>query len=268
VTLQRESIALWPHAVCDDIDQDEPALTTMLLEHGVSRGLVIVLPGGGYGRHAPHEAEPVGELFNRHGLHAAVLRYRVSPHRHPAPIHDAQRAIRLVRNLAAQWGVDDVRVGILGFSAGGHLAATATVHHDAFTSPDDDLAASHSARPDAAALCYAVIDMSGKFTHAGSRGNLLGPDADPQLAGRMSSHLHVSAQTPPTFLWHTTEDAAVPVENSMAFAAACRSHGVPFELHIYEKGGHGLGLAPDDPHGVGTWGDLAATFFRRHLCDE
>ena len=263
----REPIALWPTAVCADIDQEEPTLTPMLLEQGESKALVIVLPGGGYANLAPHEAEPIAEHFNRHGMHAAVLRYRRAPNRHPAPIHDAQRGIRMVRELASTWGIENLRVGILGFSAGGHLASTATVHYDRFTSEEDDLAGKHSARPDASALCYAVIDMSGPFTHVGSRNNLLGDAADDEMKELMTSFDHVNKSTPATFLWHTIQDGAVPVENSMQFATACRKHGVPFELHAYELGNHGVGLATNDMNGVDTWANLCAYFFRRHLID-
>jgi acetyl esterase/lipase len=170
-----------------------------------------------------------------------------------------------VRRLAPQWGLVDPRVAILGFSAGGHLASTAAVHADRFTCPQDDLAKLHSARPDAAVLCYPVIDLIGEFIHKGSRMNLLAEPFDPALAELLSSHLQVTADTPPTFLWHTADDGAVPVVNSLFFALQCRRYGVPVELHVYEKGTHGLGLAMDHPDGIGAWSELAARFLHRRL---
>ncbi|MEX0777706.1 MAG: alpha/beta hydrolase [Phycisphaeraceae bacterium] len=255
-----QPLALWPNQAAS-----EPNLTPCLLDDGKPHPLVLVLPGGGYGHLAPHEAEPVAQAFNAHGFHAAVLRYRLGPtHRHPLPLNDAQRAIRMIRARAAEWGVLDGRVAILGFSAGGHLASSATVHYDRFTAQDDDLVPAHSARPDAAILCYPVIDLEGKAAHTGSRRNLLGEQADAELVGRMSTHRHVNAQTPPTFLWHTADDGGVPVDNSLMFFSACRAHQVPAELHVYESGNHGLGLAPGQPY-IATWVEHAAQFLHRHL---
>jgi acetyl esterase/lipase len=151
---------------------------------------------------------------------------------------------------------------VLGFSAGGHLASTLATHHQRFVSPEDDLASSQDARPDAAVLCYPVIDM-GEFAHVMSRNRLLGPDPDPALLTLLSNHLQVTADTPPTFLWHTADDAGVPMEGSLFFAAACRKHKVPVELHVFESGKHGLGLADGQP--AGAWKDFCVEFLRRHL---
>jgi acetyl esterase/lipase len=203
-------------------------------------------------------------MLNAAGFHAAVLRYRLGPrYCHPAMLNDAQRAVRLVRWHAAAWRVRPDAVGILGFSAGGHLAASLTVHPDRFTCPQDDLAGRFSARPDAAVLCYAVIDM-GTLGHEGSRNRLLGPTPRPEALAMMSLHGHVSAATPPTFLWHTADDPVVPVQNSVLFALACRENGVPVEVHVYETGAHGLGLA--EAHtSVSTWAKLCTMFLHRHL---
>jgi acetyl esterase/lipase len=225
----------------------------------------MICPGGGYVALAPHESEPVAQWINGFGFHAAVLRYRRGPHhRHPAPIQDAQRGLRMLRSHAEEWGIDPQAIGVLGFSAGGHLASSLAVHHDRFHHAGDDLAGHVSARPDAAVLCYPVIDMVGVATHAGSRFNLLGEEPTPELLSLMATHNHVTDDTPPTFLWHTVEDAAVPMENSFLFASACRAAGVPVEVHVYETGKHGLGLAPDQPD-VRTWTDHAAAFLQRHL---
>ncbi len=232
----------------------EPTLTPYLVAADRPRGTVVVCPGGGYGGRAPHEGEPIALMLNKFGISAAVCDYRVAPYRHPHPLLDAQRAIRTVRHHAKDWHVDPTRVAILGFSAGGHLASTAATHWDLgdphATDPIDRLAG----RPDAAILCYPVISFA-EFGHTGSMHNLLGPNPDPALRENLSNEKQVNAKTPPTFLWHTADDGGVPVENSLLFASALRRAGVPFELHVYQHGAHGLGLAPGDPH-VATWARL------------
>jgi len=225
---------------------------------------VLVLPGGGYGGLAhTYEGDDISRWLNANGFHAATLRYRVAPNRHPGMIHDVQRAMRLIRSRAGEWGVDAGRVGILGFSAGGHLASSAAVHFDRFTSAEDDLAGKFSARPDAAVLCYPVIDF-GEFANVGSRNNLLGEKQDPALVELLSNHKAVTDKTPPTFIWHTSDDQAVPMENALLFAMACRAKRVPVEVHSYESGRHGLGLAGDSPD-VAGWGELCVRFLKRHL---
>jgi len=232
--------------------------------------VVLVLPGGGYNTHADHEAEPIAQRFVDGGLNGAVLRYRLGSagHRHPEMIHDALRAIRMLR--AHGWS----NVAVLGFSAGGHLAATAATRFNTFDHADaDDLRDTHSARPDAAILCYPVIDLIGIHAHSGSADNLLGEHASQQERHALSLSKHVHAGTPPTFLWHTNQDAGVPPTNSIHFALACREHGVPIELHIYERGRHGLGQGlgergnPPEP-GIAGWVDLAIAFAKRHLVED
>jgi acetyl esterase/lipase len=225
---------------------------------------VLVCPGGGYAGLADHEGPTIAQWLNAQGFHAAVLRYRLQPNRHPAMINDAQRAMRILRAGAERWGIKTDGIAVLGFSAGGHLASSLATLHDRFTSEDDDLARRVSARPDAAVLCYPVIDMQGPFTHRGSRDNLLGPGADASAGELMSTHLRVSPTTPPTFLWHTSDDAGVPMENSLLFAMACRKMGVPVEVHSYESGRHGLGLSADAPD-VAPWTDTCVRFLKRHL---
>ncbi len=249
----------------------DPSLPATLTIHPCDKPsaiCVLVLPGGGYGHLAPHENIVIAERCNRAGFHAAALNYSLAPdHHHPQMIHDAQRATRMLRTHANQWGIDASKIAVIGFSAGGHLAATLAVHAKTFTCADDDLASTVSAQVDAAVLCYAVIDLIDPANaHVGSRQNLLGPDRDhdKKLADLLSPNRHVNDQTPPTFLWHTCDDHGVPVGNAFAFAQACRAHRVPCELHAYETGKHGLGLATDHPP-VNTWFDLAASFLRRHL---
>ncbi len=223
---------------------DIPTLTAYLPEAGRATGAAMVIcPGGGYGGLAPHEGEGYARWLNEHGVAAFVLKYRLgsSGYRHPAMLQDAARALRTVRARAAEWKVDPQRIGIMGSSAGGHLASTLLTHFDAGKADSADPIERVSSRPDLGVLCYAVISM-GPNTHAGSKANLLGKDPAPELVEFLSNEKQVSRETPPTFLWHTWEDPAVKVENALEFAKALRENGVPFDLHIYQKGGHGIGL--------------------------
>jgi acetyl esterase/lipase len=207
---------------------------------------VIICPGGGYGALADtYEGVDVARWFNRLGVAGIVLKYRLGPrYRHPAPLQDAQRAIRLTRHHAKEWGVDPNRVGILGFSAGGHLAATASTHFDEGDPRAEDPVERSSSRPDFSILVYAVITFTDPYTHGGSRNNLLGKSPDPKLIELLSNEKQVSKRTPPAFLVHTSEDKAVPPENSVLYYLACRKAGVTAELHVFEKGRHGLGMGP------------------------
>lgn len=218
---------------------------------------VIVCPGGGYTVRAAHEGEPIARWLNSIGVSAFVLQYRVAPNRHPAPLSDAQRAMRLVRHRAKEWGIRTDRIGILGFSAGGHLAATLSTHWDRGDASADDPIERESCRPDATILCYAVVSMSAPYMHSGSRQNLLGPEPSPDLCRDLSIELQVNAETPPAFLWHTADDASVPVDHAVDYSMALRRHGVPFALHVFPHGRHGLGLAPEAPD-VAKWTDLCA----------
>ncbi len=231
-----------------------PRITPFPAGATAAHGAIVVCPGGGYRTRAAHEGEPVARWLNSLGVSAFVLDYRVAPHRHPLPLADLQRAVRYVRHHAGKWHVDPRRVGVLGFSAGGHLAATAAVRADAGDPGASDPLERESSRPDAVVLCYPVISF-GQHGHPGSMRNLLGDDPPEGLRRELSTELHVTAQTPPAFLWHTADDAGVPVENSLAFAGALARHGVPFELHVFPSGRHGLGLAAEDRR-VGAWTDL------------
>lgn len=215
---------------------------------------VVICPGGGYRVHAvDHEGHQIARWFNRQGITAVVLRYRLGPkYNHPAPLQDAQRAIRYVRRHADQWGLAKDRVGIMGFSAGGHLASTAATHFDAGRPDSDDLIERESSRPDFAILGYPVVSLTADFAHRGSARNLLGADPDPKLLKHLSNETQVTPETPPTFLFHTSEDRGVPPDNSIVFYQACRKAGVPAELHIYSQGPHGVGLANGHP-AVGKW---------------
>jgi acetyl esterase/lipase len=258
---------LWPDGApgakgTDAIDR--PKITPYLAPSGTANGAaVIVIPGGGYQVvAADHEGKAVAEWLNTLGVSAFVLQYRLGPrYHHPAPMQDVQRAIRIVRSRAAAWHVDPLRLGVLGFSAGGHLASTAATHFD-----DGDAAARNpidrfSSRPDFAILAYPVITLRPPFAHSGSRENLLGMSPGAALIDSMSNELQVTSRTPPTFLFHTADDDAVPVENSQLFADALRHAGVPVELHVFAHGRHGVGLAPGDP-ALSQWPVLAAAWIR------
>lgn len=254
-----------PGAVGDS-SADRPTLTPYLPTPGSGTGTaVVVFPGGGYGHLAvDHEGEQVARWLNGLGAAAFVVKYRLGPaYRHPTMLQDAQRAIRLVRSRAAEWGVDPGRVGVIGFSAGGHLASTTGTHFDADVRGVGDGIDATEARPDFMMLIYPVITMQLSYTHRGSRQNLLGEDPPAALAWELSNETQVTPSTPPTFLVHTTDDAGVPVENSLRFYRALREAGVPVEMHLYETGRHGFGLAPTNPV-LSTWANLAEAWMRSH----
>ncbi|KAA8998802.1 alpha/beta hydrolase [Paenibacillus spiritus] len=256
---------LWPEGAplaAGDGPEDRPALTAYLPGPGEAlRAAVIVLPGGAYFLRADHEGGPVARWLNGLGLAAFVLDYRVAPYRHPAPLLDAQRAVRTVRLHAAEWGVDPDRIGILGFSAGGHLAGAAGTHYDPGEAGAADPVERMSCRPDFMILGYPVVSL-GEFRHDGSRTNLLGPEPSEEEIRLLSNELQVTADTPPAFIWHTSDDPDVPVENALLLAAALSRSKVPFELHSYQSGEHGLGLAQDHPE-ARTWPGLCAAWLRR-----
>jgi len=245
-------IPLWPEGAPGALgtnDVDIPTLTAYLADAANATGAAMVIcPGGGYAHLAPHEGNDYALWLNQHGVTCFVLKYRLgsSGYRHPVMLEDAARAVRWVRTHADEYKVDVQRVGIMGSSAGGHLAATLLTHFDAGNPSSTDAVERQSSRPDLGILCYAVITM-GEFTHQGSRNNLLGTNASPELVTDLSNELQVTAKTPPCFIWTTFEDKTVPMENSLMFAAALRKNHVPFALHIYEKGGHGMGLKDKPP---------------------
>ncbi|WP_028552228.1 alpha/beta hydrolase [Paenibacillus sp. UNC451MF] len=258
------SMLLWPNGTPNALgeeSEDKPTLVPYLVEGSEPKAAVIVCPGGGYARRANHEGEPVAQWLNSLGISAFVVHYRVAPYRHPNPLMDAQRAIRTVRNRAKEWNIDPNRVGILGFSAGGHVAGSAGTQYDSGRSDAVDPIERESSRPDLLILCYAVISF-GAYAHKGSLNNLLGESPDPSLVELMSHELQVTEDTPPTFLWHTADDASVPVENSLLFASALSRNRVPFEVHVFESGRHGLGLAAEQP-GVRLWTDVCASWLQQ-----
>lgn len=240
---------------------DTPHLIPYRIETERPAPAVIVFPGGGYEKHAPHEGEPIARWLNSLGIASFILKYRFSPYRHPVPLLDAQRAIRLVRYRAAEWGVDPERVGIIGFSAGGHLAATASTQFDYGDEAAPDPVDRMSCRPDLAILSYPVITMEKPFAHEGSVACLLGDDTSDEMRKAMSAEKNVRDDTPPIFLWHATADKAVPVENSLLFARALAAAKVPFSLHVFPGGKHGMSLAKEHPE-LCVWPTLCATWLR------
>jgi len=240
--------------------EHRPTLSLSLLSTKKPTGMVIVLPGGGYEFKADYEGAPVAAWLNEVGVSSAVLDYRVAPYRYPYPLLDAKRAIQLVRYNAEKWGIDPQHIGILGFSAGGHLAASTGTHLEYFSEMPADEIGGMDSRPDAMILCYAVIS-SGRYGHQGSMNNLLGINPPAYLRLAVSNELQVTTRTPPAFIWQTVEDGAVPVENSLQFAQALRDNQVPFELHIFPNGPHGKALGLDDPV-VGQWRGLCAAWLK------
>jgi acetyl esterase/lipase len=208
----------------------------------------LILPGGGYGQLSAHEGEGYARWLTSLGIPCFVLQYRLGDHgyRHPTMLEDATRALRLIRKNAPSWGIDPARILVVGSSAGGHLAATLSVRFDSGNTDGTDPVERVSSRPDLAVLCYPVITM-GENTHDGSRQRLLGESPTATQIEALSAEKNVRADTPPTFMWHTVDDPAVSVANVLLYAEALRKVRVPFELHIYQQGGHGLGIAHGHP---------------------
>jgi acetyl esterase/lipase len=260
---EKNPVKLWDSTPGFDASfgQDEPTVTPYLLG-GKDNGCVIILPGGGYCMKALHEAEPIAKAMNSLGFSAFVLDYRVDPYHYPAPQMDASRAVRHVRFHAKEYGVNADKIAVLGFSAGGHLAACTGVYWDSGISDSVDAVERVSSRPDAVILCYPVIKLFGGLHHEGSVQNLLGGQtSDKAMRRALTPSLNVTGESSPVFLWHTAEDGGVPVGNSIEMFEALCAHHVTAELHVFPKGQHGLGLAVDDPQ-VSKWVELCGLFLR------
>ena len=261
-----ETIPLWEHGAPGALgqsDEDQPTITVYRAYGSGVRTAVIVAPGGSYAHLATnHEGRQVANWLNAVGITAFVLKYRLGPkYHHPIELGDAQRAIRLVRSRARDFGIAPDRVGMMGFSAGGHLASTAGTHFDQGNSSAPDPIDRAGSRPDFLILAYPVVSMQAPYKHAGSVKNLLGDNPDPKLLTELSNDLQVTPQTPPTFLFTTSEDKTVAAENSVDFYLALHKAGVPAELHVFEKGPHGVGLDLADP-ALGEWSALLANWLR------
>ena len=261
---------LWPQGAPDakgTTDKDKPTLTILPAPPDKATGAgVVICPGGGYGAvMMTYEGVDAGRWFNTLGVSAFVLNYRHSGrgYHYPAPLEDAQRALRTIRSRAAEWKLDPHMIGIAGFSAGGHLASTAGTHFDKGNSDAIDPIDRANCRPDFMVLVYPVITLAAPSTHGGSLRNLLGDKPDPKLVENLSNEKQVTSETPPAFLVASSADTVVPAENSVLFFLALRKAKVPAELHVYEKGNHGFGLAQNDPV-VGTWTARCADWLRLH----
>ena len=268
LTAEPQTILLWQNGAPGALGQgedDQPTITVYRpWGHNLSGTAVIVVPGGSYGfLAANHEGRQVANWFNALGITAFVLKYRLGPrYHHPIELGDAQRAIRLVRSRAREFEISPDRIGMMGFSAGGHLASTAATHFDSGNPAAADPIDRAGSRPDFVILGYPVITLETPYVHAGSARNLLGDNPDPKLVEELSNELHVTPQTPPAFLFATSDDDVVPVENSVNFYVALHKAGVPAELHVFEKGPHGVGLALGNP-ALGGWPTLLANWLRQ-----
>ena len=246
-------------------EKDTPQAIVYLPDASKPTGAIVICPGGGYGGLAmDHEGHQIAQWANDMGLAGIIVSYR---HRrrgygHPAPMLDAQRAIRLTRAHASEWNIDPDRVGILGFSAGGHLTTTVLTHFDTGKVNAPDPIDQESCRPDFGVVCYAVIALGESFTHRGSQRNLLGENAEKELVNSLSNEKQVTSDTPPCFVWHTAEDKVVPAENSLRFYSALVSNGVPAELHVFPKGRHGIGLGASVA-GASQWPELCKNWLTR-----
>jgi acetyl esterase/lipase len=261
-----QEIVLWEGGAPDALgkaDTDIPTLTAYRAPRAANGTAVVIAPGGGYQNLAmEHEGRQFAYWFNAMGVTAFVLKYRLGPrYHHPIELGDAQRAIRTVRARAAEFGIVADRIGMMGFSAGGHLTSTAGTHFDNGKVDASDPIERVSSRPDFLILGYPVISFDAAITHAGSLRNLLGEKPDPKLVEDLSNDLRVTPQTPPTFIFHTTNDTAVPVENSVRFYLALRKAKVPVEMHLFENGPHGVGMALNDP-ALSQWPQLLMTWLR------
>jgi acetyl esterase/lipase len=269
----QEIIPLWttraPGALGDD-DADKPSLT-IYMPAGTTAPMsaVIIAPGGSYAHLSMiNEGRIPADFFNSMHIAAFVLKYRLGPrYHHPIEQSDALRAIRLVRARAAGWHIDPSKIGIMGFSAGGHLASTASTHFDTGDPNAPDAIDRQSSRPDFAILCYPVISMTEPFTHQGSKTNLLGDHPSPDLAREMSTETQIRRDTPPTFIYQTNADTTVPAENAVAYYLALRKAGVAAELHIFEHGAHGSGLGMTDP-ALSEWPRLLMNWLRANAVSQ
>jgi acetyl esterase/lipase len=262
-----DPILLWPNGApgaqgAEPVDQ--PSIRIYPAAADTTTGAaVLICPGGGYGALAfDHEGHQVAKWLNTIGVTGAVLKYRLGPkYHHPAPLTDAQRGLRYLRSNAASLGIDPARIGVMGFSAGGHLASTLSTHYDAGQADASDPIDRVSCRPDFSILAYPVISIGSDFGHKGSLKNLLGDNPDPELVKLLTNENQVTKETPPTFIFHTAEDSGVPVMNALVYYQALIKNGVKAELHVYQNGPHGVGLAPGDPV-LFTWKERLQDWLR------
>lgn len=259
---------LWPDGAPGAVGEEEADKPCIFIypasEETRTGAAIVVCPGGGYAGHAmDYEGHHIAKFYQSHGVTAALLRYRLGErYRHPAPLQDVSRAIRTLRSRADELQVDKNRVGVIGFSAGGHLASTVSTHYDTGDAKADDKIERESSRPSFSILCYPVISFVAPYSHRGSANRLLGPDATEEQLKDLSNDLQVTPDTPPAFLFHTAGDTVVPPQNSIAYAMACAENGVPVELHLFRHGPHGVGMAMKDP-AASHWPELSIIWLRQ-----
>jgi acetyl esterase/lipase len=269
---QRVTEPLWPGTPPLSTFNGEGDIPQLIITKVVSSqptAAVVILPGGGYNGHAmDHEGYQVADWLSSLGVTSAICTYRLrgkgndgQGYGHPVPMMDAQRAIQSLRARAKELNVDPNRIGVIGFSAGGHLGSTVSTHFAEVDETSDDPIARVPSRPDFSILCYPVIAFGKPYTHVGSQRNLIGPEPDPALLASLSNATQVSEQTPPSFLFHTAEDTVVPVQNSLDYFLACQEQHVPAELHVFPTGRHGVGLAKNLP-GASQWPGLCERWLR------
>lgn len=238
---------------------------TYFLETEEPLPCIVVLPGGGYSRRAPHEGQPIAEFFNSQGFHAVVVDYRVSPNHHPAPLADVQRTVRILRYHANAWKIDPQKIVTCGFSAGGHLCGSTVLFPDVYSADvETDAIDALDCTPNGAILCYPVISVSEPYGHCNSGKRLLGEERYAVEQGDFCLERRVTKTTPKVFLWHTSTDEIVNVKNSLVFGERLRDNGIPFEMHVFSEGRHGLGLAKAYPD-ISEWARLAANWVKRNF---
>ncbi len=258
---------VWPQGAPDakgDSTGDRPTLTFFFPEKP-NGAAIVICPGGAYRGLANHEGDTIAQWCNTFGVTGIVLRYRHARsgagYKHPTPLLDAQHSLSIIRSRSKELGIDSGKIGIMGFSAGGHLAASLGTHFKARHRSGLDPMKATNCRPDFMILVYPVITMDSAFTHRGSRESLLGLNPDQALVDLMSNEKQVTPDSPPAFLVHTTDDQAVPVENSLVMYSALRKAGVPVEMHIFEHGAHGFGLGAGKG-AVSVWPELCKTWLK------
>ncbi|QDS92694.1 Acetylxylan esterase precursor [Roseimaritima multifibrata] len=265
--------SLWPDGapgVEGKGEGDDPQLIITKVESEGPTAAVVILPGGGYGGHAiGHEGHAFAEWFHSMGISSAICTYRLrgkgnngKGYGHPVPMQDAQRAIQTLRARAKELNIDPDRIGVIGFSAGGHLCSTVSTHFAEPIEDSDDPVQRVGSRPNFSICCYGVLSMGQPYTHQGSQRNLLGANPDPEVLASLDNPTQVTPETPPTFLWHTAEDTVVPVENSLKYYQACVANKVPVEMHLFNEGRHGLGLA-QSIEGAKQWPGLCESWLKR-----
>ncbi len=257
--MKTEKIYLWDEV--PGMCEETPYMTAYIPDEKKSNGAVVIFPGGGYGMRAPHEGKGYAEFLARFGITSFVCEYRVYPHRFPLPLLDARRSVRYVRHNADKYGLDKNMIFVMGSSAGGHLAAMTSTYTQPIDFENIDEIDNEDYRPNGQILCYPVIKLLGKgISNLGSGANLLG-DKQAEMGEELSPDLIADENTPRAFIWHTFDDSAVNVINSLDYAKTLRNKNVEVEMHIYPHGSHGLGLAEDTPH-VKDWSSELIKWFK------